>query len=254
MIFAFCISWVICAIAHASNYKYEKLQIDNQVIHVVTVNPATYRAALVKANHGTGRATVQEIAKQSNANIAINAGFFKISLDKTKDGQPSGTLIIKGKVYQVKNYKQALVVITDGRLTITQANPKKIATPISSIVSGIPMLIKNGKISQDITGKTSNFYLSRHARTAMGVRADGHIVIVIAEQGINKTNGLTLPALANLMQSLKCQYAINLDGGGSSTLYLDGKIMNITIGDMDEANGLRVMRPVSDAIVFKSSE
>jgi exopolysaccharide biosynthesis protein len=49
-----------------------------------------------------------------------------------------------------------------------------------------------------------------------------------------------------------CSAAINLDGGGSSTLYIDGEYINETIGDSDEGAGRKVIRPVSDAIVFKS--
>lgn len=48
-----------------------------------------------------------------------------------------------------------------------------------------------------------------------------------------------------------CISAINLDGGGSSSLYIQGKYINNQIGDKDEASGLAVVRPVSDAIVFK---
>jgi exopolysaccharide biosynthesis protein len=63
--------------------------------------------------------------------------------------------------------------------------------------------------------------------------------------------GLTLKELANLMLSLGCHSALNLDGGGSSTLWIDGKIANQTIGDQDEKLGQTIARPLSDAIVFK---
>ena len=63
--------------------------------------------------------------------------------------------------------------------------------------------------------------------------------------------GLTILALANLMKNLGCDEAINLDGGGSTTLWIDDKVVNQTIGDQDEGNGEQRERPVSDAIVFK---
>ena len=53
------------------------------------------------------------------------------------------------------------------------------------------------------------------------------------------------------MESLGCQYALNLDGGGSSTLWVKDKVMNQTFGDTDEGNGLQTVRAVSDAIIFK---
>ena len=69
----------------------------------------------------------------------------------------------------------------------------------------------------------------------------------------SKTNaeGISLKELANLMLEQDCIAAINLDGGGSSTLYINGKYINQQIGDTDEGNGLKIVRPVSDAIIFK---
>lgn len=52
------------------------------------------------------------------------------------------------------------------------------------------------------------------------------------------------------MISLGCESAINLDGGGSSTLFINGKVVNKITGDKDEALGEHVQRPVSDAIVI----
>ncbi len=236
---------------YAKNYTYEKREVSGQVIHIVELDPAEYRAALVKANGGIGRETVLSIAKNANASVAINGGYFEINKNIKLDGRPSGTLIINHKIYQVKNYKQALIAIKSGKITITEENPKNIVSRYSSIVSGLPMLISNGKIAEKLTKQTSAFYTQPHARTALGIKLNGEVVIVVAEQGANKTNGLSLLQLALLMQSLGCKNAINLDGGGSSTLYLNGKIKNLTIGDKDEANGVYVMRPVSDAIVFK---
>ena len=63
--------------------------------------------------------------------------------------------------------------------------------------------------------------------------------------------GLTTKELAQFMLKQNCVSAINLDGGGSSTLYINGKYINQTIGDKDEAVGQKVVRPVSDAIVFR---
>lgn len=67
----------------------------------------------------------------------------------------------------------------------------------------------------------------------------------------NGVKGLTILELANFMKELGCHDAINLDGGGSSTLWIDGKVVNNTIGDQDEASGDIKERPVSDAIIFR---
>ena len=54
------------------------------------------------------------------------------------------------------------------------------------------------------------------------------------------------------MLKMGCEDAINLDGGGSSTLWINGKVVNKTLGDKDEGNGKQTERPVSDAIVFRA--
>lgn len=63
--------------------------------------------------------------------------------------------------------------------------------------------------------------------------------------------GLTTKELAEFMLKQNCVSAINLDGGGSSTLYVNGEYINQSIGDDDEAAGQKIVRPVSDAIIFR---
>ncbi len=66
--------------------------------------------------------------------------------------------------------------------------------------------------------------------------------------------GFNILKFATLMQSLGWKEAINLDGGGSSSLWVKDKIVHQAFGDEDESLGLRVLRPVYDAIVFKKPE
>lgn len=79
---------------------------------------------------------------------------------------------------------------------------------------------------------------------------------IIEKELANKSSvvGLSLPDLAQLMVELKCVQAINLDGGGSSTLFLNGEVKNLAIGDTDEAMGQKTLRPVSNAIVVVKRE
>lgn len=231
--------------SYASDYVYEKRETDKQIIHIVTLNPKHYEINLMKANDGTGgRETVPAMAKRSQAEIAINGGFFDIGGDR--EGAPSGTLVIKGHPYHIRNKVQPLFVIDLGTPSIVQLNPKKqkISSNIS-MVSGIPLLIKDGSIVETLAKKNSAFYTKPHARTALGIKSEGTIAIVVTEQG------LSILALAELMKELGCQNALNLDGGGSATLWIKDKVVNNIFGDIDEDNGLQTIRPVSDAIVFK---
>ena len=286
--------------AQEPGYNYEKRKVDDHVIHIVTINSKHYITTIVKANDGNGRETVPSMAERSNAEIAINGGFFGIG--NKSDGMPSGTLVINGHVYKMKDKIQPLVVIDLNNFSIIKANPKNYVLNDVSIVSGIPYLINDSKISHDLFEKTGEFYVKAHARTAIGIKPNSDIIIVVAEhsylkdltsitagevqslinekgkifvQKYNHKNpseltlkelkeilkeeytskdgmqGITILELAELMKELGCQYALNLDGGGSSTLWIDGKVINHTIGDADEGNSLSTIRPVSDAIIFK---
>ena len=84
-----------------------------------------------------------------------------------------------------------------------------------------------------------------HPRTAVGLRADGTWIFVVVDgRQPGLSIGMNLKEVAELMQSLGCVDALNLDGGGSSTLCVLGKVVN---SPSDAARE----RPVSDAIIVR---
>lgn len=298
------IIWFIAILAfnqaYAQHYEYEKVVKDQHVIHILKINSSNYKAKIVKANDGKiGRETVSSLATRHEAKIAINGGFFEIG--GNLDGAPSLTLIIDGEIYNKRDKSQPLLIVDSGNISIEYTNPANFMNSNLSMVSGIPMLLEEGKLARNLVQLNSEFYSKTHARTAIGIDDQQNIVIVIAEhyysrdgndftmgelksllrekgdlfaQNYNKqdpynlsirelreilkrefssedkTRGLTIVELANIMLDLGCQNAINLDGGGSSTLWIDGEVVNTPIGDVDENGGEKIERPVSDAILF----
>lgn len=88
------------------------------------------------------------------------------------------------------------------------------------------------------------FYRARHPRTALGWRADGRFVLVTVDgRQPRKSVGMTIPELAMLMRDLGCIEAINLDGGGSTTMVIKNKVVN----SPSDAAGERA---VSDALLL----
>ncbi|WP_339041629.1 phosphodiester glycosidase family protein [Candidatus Lariskella endosymbiont of Hedychridium roseum] len=153
---------------NALGYTYEKKLANSKVIHIVHLDQSEYEAEIIKANNGNiGRETVSSIAQKSSANIAINGGFFEIG--GKNDGKASRSLVIHGKVYGLKKLIQPLVIIKNGIITINQSDPVNYKNQDISFVSGIPMLIDNGKISEELLNKKSEFYTRPHARTALGI-------------------------------------------------------------------------------------
>ena len=78
---------------------------------------------------------------------------------------------------------------------------------------------------------TRVFFRARHPRTAVGVRDDGTLFFVTVDgRQPGKSVGMSIPELSGLMLELGCQFAINLDGGGSTTMVIDGKMVNTPPG------------------------
>jgi hypothetical protein len=97
------------------------------------------------------------------------------------------------------------------------------------IVSGGPLLLWLGNRIEDpqVESISRVFCLARHPRTAVGVRADGTLLFVTVDgRRPEESVGMSLPELTELMLELGAVSAINLDGGGSTTMVIDGKVVN----------------------------
>lgn len=118
---------------------------------------------------------------------------------------------------------------------------------VASAIGGSPMLLKNNAINiSDVAELISINNTTSRPRSAIGYTANGMVVILVIE-GDNAAGGyvgMNLLELANMLQSLSCTNAINLDGGGSSMMVIGGQQV-IRPGD---AAG---ERPVISAVVIK---
>ena len=97
---------------------------------------------------------------------------------------------------------------------------------VNHIISGGPYLVKNGDIYVDMTAQKLGSVGGRNPRTAIGYTNDNHLIMLTADGREGASIGLTLMELANLMKELGCVNAMNLDGGGSTVMYVNGKVVN----------------------------
>ena len=102
-------------------------------------------------------------------------------------------------------------------------------------IGGGPVLLQQGEIAitnnEEIrfAGKAIN---DKHPRTAMGYTADGKLIILMVEGRNKMAHGATLEQLAKIFKQLGCVEALNLDGGGSSCMLVNGK-PTIQVSDKD---------------------
>jgi hypothetical protein len=113
------------------------------------------------------------------------------------------------------------------------------------IVSGGPLLLWRGKRIEDpqVESISRVFSLARHPRTTVGARADGTLLLVTVDgRRPEESVGMSLPELTDLMLELGCVSAVNLDGGGSTTMVIEGQVVNRPSGGSP--------RPNADAILL----
>jgi len=97
------------------------------------------------------------------------------------------------------------------------------------IVSGGPLLLWKGRRLEEPEKESISrvFFLARHPRTAVGVRADGTLLFVTVDgRQPEESVGMSIPELTDLMLELGSVSAINLDGGGSTTMVVEGRTVN----------------------------
>ncbi|MBQ8168282.1 phosphodiester glycosidase family protein [bacterium] len=113
---------------------------------------------------------------------------------------------------------------------------------VKHIISGGPYLVKNGEVFVDMTAEKLGAIGGKNPRSAVGYTQDGTLILVAVDGREGSSVGMTLMQLANFMKSIDCVQAINLDGGGSTVMYVDGKVVN----NPQHQGGI----PISNAIVL----
>jgi len=91
------------------------------------------------------------------------------------------------------------------------------------VVTSGPMLLMDGVPEKVVA---DNFNRTRHPRTAVGRRADGTVLLVVADGRNARAAGLSMLELQQVMEALACTDAINLDGGGSTTMVVRSEVVN----------------------------
>ncbi len=127
----------------------------------------------------------------------------------------------------------------------TPNKPEKfVPRTIEDMVAGVPQLIKDGKIEITWEAEKSSkaFVETRHPRTAVAKLKDGKFLMVTVDGRSEASGGIGLQNLAEILLELGATDAMNLDGGGSTTMFLDGKVVNKPSDKEGE-------RRVSDAIL-----
>lgn len=218
----------------------------NATIKVYSLQEAGYRGYMAKVRTHSPDAikmllandqleskgeTTRQAAERSGAILAINAGGF-FATDKGTI-RPIGTTIIDGEVVTFSATGTSVIGFnSEGNLVggLTESEEQIKSMEILQGASFLPTLLKNS-VKQTIPADWAN---ARHPRTLVGHFENNDILfIVIDGRRDGWSSGVTLEEAQDKLLEFKVRDAYNLDGGGSSTFYYNGEVLNKPSGGFE---------------------
>jgi exopolysaccharide biosynthesis protein len=169
------------------------------------------------------------IAEDNDAILAINGDYYGF--------RDTGIVIRNGVVYRDEGAREGLAFYTDGTVEVydetSTSAAELVANGVWNTLSFGPALVEDGTVVDGIEDVEVDTNVGNHSiqgdqpRTAVGVIDENHLVFVVVDgRSTGYSAGVTLTELADIMISLGATTAYNLDGGGSSTMYFNGEVVN----------------------------
>jgi exopolysaccharide biosynthesis protein len=187
--------------------------------------PSYLKTALANNTYGRNiTATTSDMAEQNNAIFAINGDYYGF-----RDG---GYVLRNGVTYRGtvrSGDNDALVIDKNGDLSIAKEGKVSLDTLSDKgawqVLSFGPGLVDNGKIVVNSSSEVAKA-ASSNPRTAIGQVSELHYIVIVSDGRTSESEGLSLLQLAQELKERGCTVGYNLDGGGSSTMYFNGEIIN----------------------------
>ena len=209
----------------------------------VIINSSEYlKTALAKNSYGKNvTEKTSSISERVGALLAINGDYY--------GAREKGYVLKNGIIYRdtVNTNQEDLVIYKDGTWEIINESSVSIYELKNkgayNIISFGPGLINNNEIIVSENEEVDRS-MTCNPRTAIGKIDDNHYVFIVSDGRTNESKGLSLYQLATFMKQFNVMIAYNLDGGGSSTMYFNGNVIN-----NPTTNGRKINeRSVSDIV------
>ena len=220
--------------------------VENTQVYIadITLSSSDYlKTALAQNTYGTNvTAKTSVTAAENNAILAVNGDYY--------GANSTGYVIRNGVVYRDTVREDSsngdLAIYKDGSFKIIYEDEisadQLVEDGVVNLLAFGPSLVEDGEITVDTNSEVGQS-MSSNPRTAIGIIDENHYIIVVSDGRTSESEGLSLYQLAEVMKSYGVKTAYNLDGGGSSTLYFNGQVMN-----KPTTNGTISERAVSDIV------
>jgi exopolysaccharide biosynthesis protein len=209
----------------ADGVEYQEVTRNGTDAHVVRVDLTNATLRVVTTRESARGLTVSGFAQRTSAIVAINADYFDVEM------RPLGLAMGACGVWaagMARGRHQEVIGVGEGKVQIFERK-QPLTTPepwMTGAVSGWPMVVEDCEPVAQLPGSD---YFSRapHPRTAVGISGDGkELYLVVVDGRREGVPGMTLPELAQFMDELGACTAVNLDGGGSSAMWVGDRIVN----------------------------
>ena len=220
--------------------KYQEYDTAIYVADITVSSAEIIKTALADDTYGKNiTAYTSTIASENQAVLAINGDYY--------GAQESGYVIRNGVAYrETSDGEDILVLYADGSMKVLDSDDVTVQELLDQGVwqawSFGPGLLSDGEVTVGENTEVSRA-MNSNPRTAIGQIDDNHYVFVVSDGRTDESKGLSLYELAEFMENLGCRTAYNLDGGGSSTMYFNGSVVN-----NPTTNGRIKERAVSDIV------
>ena len=203
---------------------YREYDTNIYVAEVEFSKNAQIETAFAQNSYGKNvTATTSSMAESSAAILAVNGDYY--------GARDNGYVIRDGIIYRssAKADQKDLVIYKDGSMKIINESEVSAQELVDdgavTVLSFGPALVEDGKVSvsqNDEVGKA----MASNPRTAIAITEDNHYLFIVSDGRTDESEGLSLYELATFAASLGAKTVYNLDGGGSSTMYFNGNVVN----------------------------
>jgi len=232
---------------HDSSMQLKEIKGDKFDAYMLIIkDPTRIRVGYTSKIGKEGQKT-SKIAADNNAVAAINAGGFEGGVSTGTGSIPSGTIISGGEVRFKSSWLKedqkldgVMAFNSKGIMMVGKYSVSDLLKMgVTEAVSFGPTLVMNGK--PQINSDGGQGY---NPRTAIGQTKNGEILMLVIDGRRGLKEGATLKEVQNIMLQFGAHNAVNLDGGSTTTMYLNGEIVNTPCDALGE-------RPTSSIVYVK---
>lgn len=204
--------------------EYREYDTTIYVADIQLSDPSYLKTALAEDSYGRNiKETTSDMAADHGAILAINGDYY--------GSREYGYVLRNGVLYREDGAddREDLVIGSDGSFSIIQEKDTSaqqlLQQGAQQVLSFGPALVLDGAVAVDEdteVGKAA----SSNPRTAIAMVDELHYLMVVSDGRTSRSEGLSLYQLAGFLRDLGAEIAYNLDGGGSSTLWFNGQVIN----------------------------